>query len=260
MKGATSIPDRLYMRMPDKYANPERMKPVALSALAVARYSAPKLSGSAAAHLEAIWGRTYFGLRWQDSYLWYQEMGIRPFVMRSLAGKVIPMWVEDQDGSLRRQNPKIKSRTTADGRLQVLIFRKAAKVGARKPAKGQALRRAAKRTATTQRPIGTVPASYPGAPGRINRRTPGRPFSTQGGGQIARTNVGVRWRHPGLYPRGFLHNALLAGARLHGLPQLAIYSANPEDLPSELENAMTMPSAMPPIVSLPNRGLYQGRA
>ena len=80
--------------------------------------------------LLSVAGDGFFGVAWQDSYLWYQERGIKAFTMNSLKGKTIPMWVTDDDGSLRRQNPKIETKTDGEGYLRVLIFRRASKPGA----------------------------------------------------------------------------------------------------------------------------------
>jgi len=60
-----------------------------------------------------------------------------------------------------------------------------------------------------------VPRSYPGAPGRINKRQPAAPdtlFNVGKGGQIAPTNVGVRWRHPGLMSKDFVRQGLVTAA------------------------------------------------
>jgi hypothetical protein len=128
--------------------------------------------------------------------------------MRSLAGKTIPMWIDDPTGEERRQNPKAKTRRTKSGKIQVLIFRRAAKIGARKQ-----VRRAVGGVVHNV----SVPASYPGAPGRITRRH-GERGSSRGEhqpGGIRRFNTGVRWRHPGLAPRGFLHYGLTRSGALH---------------------------------------------
>ena len=47
----------------------------------------------------------------------------------------------------------------------------------------------------------SVPVSYPEAPGRIVRREAPRPMTRPGAArwQVARGNVGVRWRHPGIH-------------------------------------------------------------
>lgn len=202
--------DRLYMRLPGE-VYPDITRLAAETAVAQARIRAPRLSGASGGRLLPIWGPDYFGIRWLDNYVWFQEMGISPFTMNSLSGKLVPMWVEDADGSLAAKNKKIKRRTTADGRTQVLIFRKAAKKGER---------RLVKRNIGGVSMYVSVPASYPGAPGRINRRQPGAPLRTGGvGGQIAKGNGGVRWRHPGMSSRFFLHEGILLGAKQMGLPE-----------------------------------------
>lgn len=105
----------------------------------------------------------------------------------TLTHNTIPMWVEDEDGTEARKIPlrdrSRRTRVTRDGRRQVLIFRKATK---------------------------------PGAPGRIGKRT------RDANGRIAKGNVGVKWRHPGLPRRGFLSSAVtesasaLRGVSAHG--------------------------------------------
>ena len=208
--------DRLYMRVPSGY-DPAELKLAGENAVYIAQGLAPRLTGASSGRLVAVSGDDYFGILWLDNYVWFQEMGINPFLMNSLQGKTIPMWVEDTDGSLARKNPSIKRRTTIDGRNQVLIFRKVAKKGERKTVK--------RRIAGIDQYVST-PRSYPGAPGRINKRVPGTPLSKGGvGGQIARGNVGVRWRHPGLGAKMFMHQGLLRSAREVGLPQGPIYVA-----------------------------------
>ncbi len=146
---------------------------LSLSAAQRAKEAAPKSSGASARGIEGIYGPGWFGIRWEHPYLWYQDQGIGPYTMHSLKGKVIPMWVEDEDGSEASKIPskdRVKrTRTTVDGRRQVLIFRKATK---------------------------------PGAPGRIGKRT------RSADGRIAKGNVGVKWRHPGLPTKGFLSDAV----------------------------------------------------
>jgi len=130
--------------------------------------------------------------------------------MRSLAGKTIPMWVNDPTGSEAAKNPRAKTRTTDDGRKQILIFRRAAPIGQRK---------------TSVRMVNglltrtSVPASYPGAPGRIAvNRSQGMIRRGDGidgegrAGQIATKNVGVRWRHPGLDARRALAKGVTIAA------------------------------------------------
>lgn len=158
------------------------------------------------------------GMGSHNTYVWFQDHGISPFTMRSLAGKVIPMWINDPTGAERSKNPKAKTRTTASGVVQVLIFRKAARLGS------QITKR--KRDPKTGRMVETSkPASYPGAPGRINRREMGAPHTTPGrlGGAIAPGNGGVRWRHPGIAPRLFLNHGVTMAAQRHGILPVRVY-------------------------------------
>jgi hypothetical protein len=135
------------------------------------------------------------GMASHNSYVWFQEQGIRPFTMFALQGKTIPMWVDDLDGSERAKNPKAKTRLTLSGKTQVLIFRKAVQ---------------------------------PGAPGRISKRETSRPFTTPGkvAGAVAKGNVGVKWRHPGLAPRKFLNHAVSLAAQQGGIVPNRIYAAD----------------------------------
>jgi hypothetical protein len=160
------------------------------------------------------------GMASHNSYVWFQEQGIQPFTMFSLAGKTIPMWVDDPAGTEREKNPHAQTRQTLSGKVQVLIFRRAAMPGATKTTR--------KKTAGGTVEERTVPASYPGAPGRIARREASTPFTTPGrvAGQIARGNIGVRWRHPGLAPRKFLNHALSLAAEQGGLQPQRIYAAD----------------------------------
>lgn len=162
----------------------------------------PKLTGTGASGIRPIFGEGYFGLTWEMPYIWIQNQGARPFLMRSLAGKTIPMWLDDPTGALQRDNPKAQTRVTASGRPQVLIFRRAAPIGSRKVVKRKG-------------PGGAilsvdVPASYPGAAGRIANREAASPYTTEGrlGGRISRGNIGIRWYFPGLSPRNFLEEGL----------------------------------------------------
>lgn len=214
--GQRGLPNVLLMQVPG--LSLQKTNVLALYAEVTARRLCPKVSGRAASRIHGIAEEGFFGLHWFDSYLWYQEAGTRPFTMHKLAGKVIPMWVEDHDGKLRRENPQIKTRATKDGRTQVLIFRRAARHGERK---------------TVHRMRGgryvdvNVPASYPGTPGRIAAREAAAPHTREGrvGGRIAPGNVGVRWRHPGIMQRGFLHEAMRRAAVAHGLPLASIVVA-----------------------------------
>jgi hypothetical protein len=139
--------------------------------------------------------------------------------MYALAGKTIPMWVDDPTGTERQKNPKAKLRTTLSGKTQVLIFRRAAQLGQTKTTRTKVAGQWQSRT---------VPMSYPGAPGRIGRREAGRPLTTPGrtGGQVAMGNVGVRWRHPGLAPRKFLNRAMVTAAQENGILAERIYIAD----------------------------------
>lgn len=219
IKIAAGAPDRLVM-LAD--LSREEAFYVATNALYTARQTMPRVSGATANRLATIAADGYFGLYFPDAWTWFMEGGTKAFTMRSLAGKTIPMWVEDRDGSLRRNDPKIKVRTTEDGRLQVLIFRRAARMGQRKVVRQ-------KDPVTGQVTTRTTVASYPGAPGRINRRMPAAPFtpgSGPRGGQIARGNVGVRWRHPGIQAMQFLNGALARAAFEAGLPITTVYAVD----------------------------------
>jgi hypothetical protein len=210
----SAAPDRLIMTI--EGLHPSDARRMANQAVAIARKTMPKATGSSAKRLSPAYGQGYFGIKFQDSYVWFQENGIKGFTMHALAGKTIPMWVDDRDGKLRAKNPKIKTKTDAAGKTKVLIFRKAAQTG----------QRVTKRRKSGERY--DAPASYPGAPGRISVREASAPYTTEGrvGGQIARGNGGVRWRHPGLHPRLFLNNALTVTAERNGYLPLRIYAAD----------------------------------
>lgn len=171
----------------------------------LAREAFPRVTGSTSRALVPVYGSGWFGVQWDAPYVWYQESGTRPFTMRSLAGKTVPMWVDDSDGSLRRKNPKIKVRYRKDnGEAQVLIFRRAANFG---------------ETKMSWRRIGgsmhyvQVPRSWPGAPGRINRRDRDVTRDSPNLGRIARGNVGVRWRHPGLLNGQYMADGVIMAAQ-----------------------------------------------
>ena len=219
IKFSTGVPDRMIMVV--NGLRPGRARRMAIEALQQARKNMPKLSGAAASRMQPIYGKGFFGIYWADSYVWYQDHGIQPFTMKNLAGKTIPMWIDDPTGAERRNNPKAKVRTTASGRIQVLIFRKAAQPGQTKTV----TTRNAKTGALENR---VKPASYPGAPGRIAKREMPKPFTTRDkqGGRIAGGNVGVRWRHPGLAPREFLNNALTLAAQRGGILPLRVYACD----------------------------------
>lgn len=205
MIGQGRTPDRLYMEVP---LSAHEAREVATDAARIAKSLMPKLSGASAAGIEPLYGQGYIGIRWGREYVWYQNAGIGPFTMRSLAGKVIPMWIDDPTGKERQENPKAKTRTTASGKVQVLIFRKAAKQGQRRP--------------------DGKPASYPGAPGRIALREAAKPWTATGkvGGRIAQGNVGVRWRHPGLDRREFLEESLIRACQAHTVVPGALHATS----------------------------------
>jgi hypothetical protein len=211
-------PDRLIM-MISGMSGP-RARNMANTAVREARRVMPKLTGRAASRLSPLYGSGYFGVMWQDNYVWFQEQGIRPFTMFALAGKTIPMWVDDPAGTERQKNPKAQVRTTLSGKTQVLIFRRAAMPGERRTRR----RKVADGTYEEY----TVPAGYPGAPGRIGRREAAQPHTTPGRrpGAIARGNIGVRWRHPGLSPRMFLNHAMTLAAERDGIVPTRIYAAD----------------------------------
>lgn len=199
---------------------------LAINATEHARLTMPRVTGATARHMQPLWGPGYFGIYFPDPHVWYMEHGTKAHTMRSLAGKTIPMWVSDLDGSLRAKNPKIKVRTTEDGRLQVLIFRRAARLGQRR-----FIRRPNRWTGAME--TVSVPASFPGAPGRISRRVPAG-FGPSGG-QIAVGNVGVRWRHPGLRAMQFLNSALAETAFSSGLLIAEVYATDGANLEALVE-------------------------
>jgi hypothetical protein len=204
---APVAPDRLFMDSPG--LSVERAHAAANYAVHLARTDCPKLSGQGAKNIFPMYGVGHFGLHFLD-YIWIQNTGARPFVMRSLAGKTIPMWIDDPTGTERRKYPHAETREKQPGRIQVLIFRRAARFGQRK---------------LVARKVGgitvdkSVPMSYPGAPGRITLREAKAPYTTPGrlGGRVARGNVGIRWYFPGLQPRGFLNHAVETAALYFGI-------------------------------------------
>jgi hypothetical protein len=179
---------------------------LASQARSLAYSRAPKLSGASARSMDPYWGEGFFGIRWSRPSLWFVETGHGAFTMRSLAGKTIPMWVPDPLGRLAAQNPKAKTRTTVDGRRQILIFRRAARLGQRK----LVTRRVAGRTVGA-----SVPASYPGAPGRIALRS--------AEGRVLSGNVGVRWRNPGGPGMHFIARSISDVAEAAGLGRSPVH-------------------------------------
>jgi hypothetical protein len=189
---------------------PAKASVAAKIAVAFSRRIAPKLTGMSSRNFKPIFGQGFFGIGWEEDYVWYQAMGIRAFTMYSLAGKTIPMWIDDPTGKERQKNPKAKTRVTVSGKTQVLIFRRAARIGQRKTVVRNGV------------PV-SVPMSYPGAPGRITLREAPAPDTRPGalGGQIAAGNVGVRWRHPGLPESSFVHRGWGASFLHQGIARAA---------------------------------------
>ena len=190
---------------------------LAREAVSIARRNMPKMTGAASRDLQPFFGEGYFGISWSNPIVWYQEIGIRPFTMRALAGKTIPMWIKDPTGEERRKNPRAETRLGQDGVTRVLVFRRAARQGQRKT------------VMRNGHPV-SVPASYPGAPGRIvTRHAPGTTGKVAGqiasrrtGGHIE-THIGVRWRHPGLTARSYLHRGIIQAAVAAGLdPEIPV--------------------------------------
>ncbi len=188
------IPERSYSLTPDRMImvvgegfGIALTQELAQQAVTEAQRVLPKITGAMSGTLRPVFGEGYFGIFFPDKRIWYLEKGTRPFTMNNLQNKVIPMWVDDPDGTESKKNPKAKTRMTVDGRRQTLIFRRAARKGERKMAwrRGQ---------------LRSVPRSYPGAPGRISNRL--------GSGRIGTPNGGVRWRHPGIQPRNYLNYAM----------------------------------------------------
>lgn len=211
--GGGLIPSRLYMEVSG--LSSADCQHLAVKAVAMARSRMPKMTGDGARSLRPLWGEGFYGLHWSDDYIWFQEVGIHPFTMSRLAGKLIPMWIPDPTGKERQRNPKAKVKRSEDGRMFVLIFRRAGKKGATK-------------TVTKNGVQTTVSQSYPGAPGRIGVREASRPHTTVGkiAGAVGRRNVGVRWRHPGLTPRSFLHQGMTSAALDSRIQPGPVYATN----------------------------------
>jgi hypothetical protein len=192
----TQTPDRMIYLMEDTY-DTTYMEMLANAMLEAVKDRIPKITGSLARSVEPVFGPNFWGIYFPDKRMWYLERGTSPFLMRSLAGKTIPMWVDDSDGSIaKKAGRKAKTRISVDGRAQTLIFRRVAKPGERKE-----VRRNGR--------LINVPRSYPGAPGRIRNRV--------SSGRIAAGNVGVRWRHPGIRAREYMNQAMEDTAEIFGI-------------------------------------------
>ena len=190
---------------------------LAVEAVEEARKKMPKLSGRAADRLEPIYADNIFGILWQDSYVWYQDHGIRPFTMNNLQGKVIPMWINDPAGSLRMKNPKAKTRTTADGRVQTLIFRKA-------PKGTQRYRRNPK-TGALELNIDKKGSSQTKS-GRAKKDNLSGSLYDEGrknGGKNGSGNSGMGWRYPGIAPKLFINNSITVTAQKNGILPVRVY-------------------------------------
>lgn len=196
-------PDRIIALVGQDEATAE----LAQRAVNLAREVMPKVTGHLAGTLEPIHGLNFFGIYFPDRRVWFLEQGTRAHTMHEIAGKTIPMWIDDPTGAERRQNPKAKTRTTVDGRAQVLIFRR---VGTKSGYRAWA----SKIVRVTRSGARIAKYKYPGAAGRITRREAPRPLTTAGrtGGRIARGNVGVAWRNPGLQGRQILNFAVTMAA------------------------------------------------
>jgi hypothetical protein len=214
------IPEAMFAKV--KGLDAFRARRLAQQAVDQARLVAPKGylavgESGMASRLEPYFGRGYFGIRWVDQYAWFQENGAKPFTMSNLQGKTIPMWLKDPTGNERVKNPKAKTRVRPDGVVEVLIFRRAAMKGQRK-------------TITTK--YGNkriVPASYPGAPGRIALREARHPHTSPGkaAGAISSPNVGVRWRNPGLNGRHFMQHGIEVAGSQYGVVIQSIVAKHP---------------------------------
>lgn len=198
------LPERYYSLRPDRIVmvfdeneSLQTTQNLAESAVDYARAYMPRITGSLARSLLPIYGPNFWGIYFPDKRAWFLEQGTNPFTMNSLAGKTIPMWIDDPDGEQAKEiGRKAKTRITEDGRRQTLIFRKAAARGSRKWIRRRGV-------------LVSVPRSYPGAPGRISNRGDG--------GRISSPNGGVRWRHPGIIGRGYLNQAMTDAASDYGV-------------------------------------------
>src|SRR6516165_9114587 len=180
----TQNPDRLIMLVDGLPGN--RARNIANNAVRIARQLAPKLTGRSSSRMFPVYGYGYFGIGWSDPITWYQENGVRPFLMRQLAGKTIPMWVDDPAGTERK---KIADGTYEEKDAPMSYPGAPGRIGVRQT--GQ-------------------PWTTPGAVG----------------GRIAQGNIGIRWFHPGLAPRKFLNHAMTQAAQQAGILPVRIYAAD----------------------------------
>lgn len=191
----TGLPNAMVAVVPA--VEPGYTERMAYHACEYMRLLVPKVTGRMSQGLRPISGLGWFGVTWDMPYTLSQERGTRPRVMKELAGKTIPMWVDDPTGDEARKIPvkerNRRVRRTQDGRQQVLIFRKAAPIGSRK----WVMRRGR---------MVNVPRSYPGAPGRQGFRNAMGIWERGFAG-------GVRWRHPGIRAGNYAMEALTTTAR-----------------------------------------------
>jgi hypothetical protein len=156
----------------------------------------------------------------QDSYVWYQDHGIRPFTMNNLQGKTIPMWINDPSGQLRQKNPKAKTRVTKDGRQQTLIFRKA-------PKQGGGTQRYSRNSKTGALELNTdKKGSSPTKAGRAKKDNLAGSLSEEGrksGGKNGSGSSGMGWRYPGIAPKLFINNSITVTAQKNGILPVRIY-------------------------------------
>jgi hypothetical protein len=180
---------------------------LAARAVAAAQEVMPKVTGHLAGTLRPIFGSNFFGIYFPDRRIWFLEQGTRAHTMHSLAGKTVPMWIDDPSGSVRRENPKAKVRTTVDGRTQVQLFRRVGTKSGYRAWQSKVIR-------MTRSGVRVARYKYPGAAGRIARREAAKPLTSAGrtGGRIARGNVGVAWRNPGIQGRQMLNFAMTIAA------------------------------------------------
>ena len=212
------MPNRLYVLAPG--FSTRQCEALAKASVDFIRSITPKISGAGAGGMKPYFGPGWFGIGWDRPYLWHLEAGTKPHTMTKLAGKVIPMWINDPTGKEAKANPKAETRMSVDGRKQVLIFRKAAKIGARRKV---AVRDRQGRLVRWR----DAPASYPGAPGRIARTSFDEIKGTHTGKiakLVPRPHVGVRWRNPGIVGRGFMQHGLQQVGRSVGLSDATVYA------------------------------------
>jgi hypothetical protein len=227
MPSGTKAPDRVIMVIPGLRRRDAKV--MALLAVSYARTHAPKLTGVSSAWIRPLYGNGNFGMQWFHEQIWFQNTGVRPFLMSKLAGKTVPMWIDDPNGDVERQEqeslgrgktlPANRKRVFPEtGRKQVLIFRKAAKPTRPVFKDGKLVMvKNTKQVIRGNRTV-TVPRSYPGAPGRIDERL------RTATGKIGRGNIGVRWYFPGLTPRNFLQMGLVEACDRFGVTPGAIHT------------------------------------